>query len=223
MIKKILATTTVAMVLVACGNDVNATKQALENIQKSAETTVAMSNNGVTTEMNSSTMGVTQATTTSQTTSTTQAPALLTPAVFNDVLRNPSNYLPDSSEYKYVVKQADTLYLLLSGTSAMDRGLSKIKVFAYDKSRQTVELLDDEFMEGTAGAGGFRGGLNEYTDNPNRLMYVTMSTGSGEYNVTDVTFNHEDMDTEEIAEGKLPIDPSLAGRSRPIVWIPLGQ
>lgn len=200
--KKTLLLSSLALVLTACSNDVSNQGSKPVNGNSGLETTQKASDN---------------------TTTKSKSKPVVTEEksdVFKEFLANPAKHFEgEVSVVKYAIKNTDTQYLILAGESVQDRGITYVKVFAYDKARQSVIDTGANLMTGVAGAGGFRGVLEEYTDNPNKLRYTVISSGSGEYEIDDITFTNNDTNDQTVVEGSLRNGQIPKAATKEISWI----
>lgn len=216
MLKKMMSVILVTLVLSACGASGLTSQETIKKLD-------TLQNGQTTTVVASASSQVAQSPTASTTTAPmTTTSEMVTVDVFKEILAQPTRYFSEPAHaFKYAIKQTDTLYLLLSGQLTGDSGISVVKVFAYDKTTKSVKVIDETFRVGVAGAGGFRGTLMEYSDKPNTLVHTVMSSGSGNYMVSEITFEQTDVDSEEILSGKLPLPSAITSRSIEVMWMPL--
>lgn len=205
MLKKIMLLSVSAVLLTACNNEPKEKNKPVNSVGSSETSKEDSSESGR-----------------SKSEKEVSKPLEITEDVFKDIINNPAQYYGEASkEFKYVIKKTDTSYLLLSAKSK-DAGLYTTKIFVYDKNKKAVVKIEDTLTEGVAGAGGFRGSLIQYKDNPNKLMYFTFSSGSGRYVVQDINFNNNDIDKVEIKTGRIPVEESLTEKAEEIRWVSIG-
>lgn len=203
--KKIVLLSSLALVLTACSNDITSQGSKPVNGSSELKTTAKSSDNTSTkSEANSDSKPVVTESNTD---------------VFKEFLTNPSRHFDEEvSNIKYAIKNTDTQYLILAGESVPNKGITYVNVFAYDKAKGRVVDTEANLMTGVAGAGGFRGNLEEYTDNPNKLRYTVVSSGSGEYQIDDITFANNDTNDQTIVEGSLRNGEMPKATTREISW-----
>lgn len=137
---------------------------------------------------------------------------------FKEILEKPESIFDFKiSEAKYVIKSTDTDYLLISATSEELKGIHSVKVFAFDKEKNSIIELEKEFVIGES-EGKFTGRLEEYSNNANKLRYTVKSITNDKFEIKNITFEKNEIEDEMVREGVITKDELPLADVRELSW-----
>lgn len=137
---------------------------------------------------------------------------------FRSILENPESIFDFKvTEAKYIIKSTDADYILISATSEELKGIYNVKAFVFDKEKNKVVELENEFAIGET-EGKFSGKLVEYSNNANKLRYTVKSIPNDKFEIKDISFANNEIKDEIVRSGLISKDKLPTANVVELTW-----